>query len=150
MVDEYFMRLALAEARKAFEADEVPVGAVIVCNGEIVGKGHNQIKTLKDPTAHAEMIVLTQAAAHLENERLGGCTLYVTLEPCAMCVGAVILARLDKIFFGAWDPKTGACGSRVDLTKPGLFNHNVKVTGGMLEAECRTLIQDFFLDKRQK
>jgi tRNA(adenine34) deaminase len=145
---EYYMKLALTEAQKAADADEVPVGAVIVHNGEIIGKGHNQIKTLKDPTAHAEMIVITQAAAHLSNERLNGCTLYVTLEPCSMCVGAVILARLDAIVFGAWDKKTGACGSQVNLVEPGLLNHTVKVTGGILEAECRTILQEFFLGKR--
>jgi len=103
---------------------------------------------LKDPTAHAEMIVITQAASYLENERLNECTLYVTIEPCSMCVGAAILARIKTIVFGAWDPKTGACGSAVELTKKGLFNHDIEVTGGIMEAECRGIIQEFFLKKR--
>ncbi|MBF0216590.1 MAG: nucleoside deaminase [Candidatus Omnitrophica bacterium] len=145
---EYFMKHALNEARRAFDEDEVPVGAVMVHEGSIIGKGYNQIKTLKDPTAHAEMIVITQAASHLDNERLNGCSLYVTLEPCSMCVGAAILARLDKIIFGAWDPKTGACGSAINLIKPGLFNHTIELTGGILEAECRGILQEFFLQKR--
>ncbi|MFH1310413.1 MAG: tRNA adenosine(34) deaminase TadA [Candidatus Omnitrophota bacterium] len=145
---ELYMKTALNLAKKAFDEDEVPVGAVIVYNGEIIARAHNQIRTLKDPTAHAEMIAITQAAAHLENERLNECSLYVTIEPCAMCLGAVILARFKAIVYGANDPKTGACGSRVDLTKPGLFNHTVEVVGGILEPECRTIIQQFFLNKR--
>jgi tRNA(adenine34) deaminase len=145
---EYFMKHALNEARKAFDEDEVPVGAVMVHEGSMIGKGHNQIRTLKDPTAHAEMIVITQAASHLDNERLKGCSLYVTLEPCSMCVGASILARLDKIIFGAWDPKTGACGSAIDLAKPGLFNHTIELTCGILETECRGILQEFFFNKR--
>jgi len=142
------MKQALAEARKAFDEDEVPVGAVIVHNNEIIGKGHNQIKTLKDPTAHAEMIVITQASSHLKNERLSDCILYVTIEPCSMCLGASILARLKTVVFGAWDPKTGACGSVIDLTKPGLFNHTIDIISGILEPECRTAVQEFFLAKR--
>jgi len=145
---EIYMQYALSEARKAFDNDEVPVGAVIVYNDEIIARAHNQIKMLKDPTAHAEMIAITQAAAHLQNERLNGCELYVTIEPCSMCVGAAVLGRIKTIIYGASDPKTGACGSAVELTKPGLFNHSVEVTGGILEAECRTIIQEFFLAKR--
>jgi tRNA(adenine34) deaminase len=145
---EIYMRLALSEARRAFDNDEVPVGAVIVFNGEVIGRAHNQIRTLKDPTAHAEMIAITQAAASLRNERLNGCRLYVTIEPCSMCAGACVLARLEGVFYGASDPKTGACGSAVDLAAPGLFNHDIAVTGGILEAECRTIIQEFFLAKR--
>lgn len=138
----------MAEAAKAFDEDEVPVGAVVVHNGAIMGRAHNQIKTLKDPTAHAEMIAITQAAAQLENERLNECVLYVTIEPCSMCVGAAILARFNAIVYGANDPKTGACGSRVDLVKPGLFNHTLEIIGGILDGECRDIIQKFFLDKR--
>ena len=145
---EFYMRYAISEAQKAWDEDEVPVGAVIVYNGEIIAKAHNQIKTLKDPTAHAEMIAITQASAHLKNERLNGCELYVTIEPCSMCVGASVLARIDKIYYGANDPKTGALGSKINLAKPGLFNHNVEVIPGIMETECREIIQNFFLNKR--
>lgn len=145
---EMFMKQALTEAYKAFDEDEVPVGAVIVHEGQIIGRAHNQIKMLKDPTAHAEMIAITQAAAHLRNERLNGCELYVTIEPCSMCVGALILARFKTVIYGASDPKTGACGSAIDLTKPGLFNHTLEVISGIMEPECRTVIQEFFLAKR--
>ena len=146
--DEQYMNFAISESRRAFDNDEVPVGAVIVHNGEIIARAHNQIKMLKDPTAHAEMIAITQAAAHLENERLIGCDLYVTVEPCAMCIGASILARFRRIVFGAVDTKTGACGSAVNLTKEGLFNHTLEIVGGVLEPECRTIMQEFFLAKR--
>jgi tRNA(adenine34) deaminase len=142
------MKQALVEAQKAFDEDEVPVGAVIVHNDQIIARAHNQIKTLKDPTAHAEMIAITQAASFLENERLNECILYVTIEPCSMCVGAAILGRFKTIVYGATDSKTGACGSAIDLAKPGLFNHTIEVISGILEPECRTIIQKFFLDKR--
>jgi len=145
---ELYMQQALAEARKAFDEGEVPVGAVIVYNDRIIARAHNQIKMLKDPTAHAEMIAITQAAAQLENERLNECDLYVTIEPCSMCVGAAILARLRTIVYGAEDSKTGACGSAIDLVRPGLFNHNIEAAKGILEPECRTIIQEFFLAKR--
>jgi len=145
---EIYMKQALGEAYKAFDEDEVPVGAVIVHDGQIIARGHNQIKTLKDPTAHAEMIVITQAAAYLKNERLSGCDLYVTIEPCSMCVGAAILGRIRTVIYGADDPKTGACGSVIDLAKPGLFNHTFDVVGGIMEPECRNIIQEFFLTKR--
>ena len=148
-IAELYMKMALAEARKAFQEDEVPVGAVIVYKEEVIGKAHNQIVTLKDPTAHAEMIAITQAADFLRNERLNECDIYVTIEPCSMCVGASILARLRKIVYGASDPKTGACGSAIDLAKPGLFNHTLEVVGGVMEPECRTIIQEFFLNKRE-
>ena len=146
---ELYMKQALVEAYKAYDNDEVPVGAVIVHNNEIIARAHNQIKMLKDPTAHAEMIAITQAAAHLSNERLSGCDLYVTIEPCAMCTGAAVLGRINKIVYGTTDPKTGACGSRVELTKPGLFNHDVEVICGVMENECRSVIQEFFLAKRE-
>jgi tRNA(adenine34) deaminase len=142
------MNYALSEARKAFDEDEVPVGAVIVHEGEVIARAHNQIKMLKDPTAHAEMIAITQAAAHLENERLTGCDLYVTIEPCSMCVGAAVLGRIGKIVYGANDSKTGACGSAIDLAKNGLFNHDIEVVSGIMEPECRTIMQEFFLAKR--
>ena len=147
---EMYMAQALREAEKAYEIDEVPVGAVIVYEGEIIARAHNQIKLLKDPTAHAEMIAITQASSHLSNERLTGTELYVTLEPCSMCVGAAILGRISKIIFGTSDPKTGACGSVVELTRPGLFNHNIEILGGVMEKESRALLQGFFLGKRGK
>ena len=146
--NEYYMQLALDEAAKASDDGEVPVGAIIVHEGQIIGRGHNQIKTLKDPTAHAEMIVITQAASCLGNERLNGCVLYVTIEPCSMCVGAASLARLKGIVYGANEPKTGACGSAIDLAIPGLLNHTLEITGGVLEPECRKIVQKFFLAKR--
>lgn len=145
---EIYMKQALSEAYKAYDNDEVPVGAVIVHKGEVIARAHNQIKMLKDPTAHAEMIAITQAAAHLQNERLTDCTLYATIEPCSMCVGAAVLGRVKAIVYGASDPKTGACGSAVELTKPGLFNHDMEIIGGILEGDCRSVIQEFFLAKR--
>ena len=146
--NEIYMKQALAEAYKAFDEGEVPVGAVIVYKDQIIARAHNQIKMLKDPTAHAEMIAITQAAAYLQNERLNECDIYATIEPCSMCVGAMILGRFKTIIYGANDPKTGACGSAIDLTKPGLLNHTIEVAGGILEPECRTIIQEFFLQKR--
>jgi len=145
---ELYMKQALEEAYKAFDEDEVPVGAVIVHQAQIIGRAHNQIRTLKDPTAHAEMIAITQAASHLGNERLNECDLYATIEPCSMCVGASILSRFKTIIYGTNDTKTGACGSAVDLTKPGLFNHTIEVVSGIMELECRSVIQEFFLGKR--
>jgi len=142
------MKHALEEARKASDADEVPVGAVIVYRGEIIARAHNQIRMLKDPTAHAEMIAITMAAAHVGNERLNGCTLYVTIEPCAMCVGALMLARIDAVVYGAPEPKTGACGSAMDLTRPGQFSHKFETIAGVMEPECRDIVQSFFRGKR--
>ncbi|MFH1845991.1 MAG: tRNA adenosine(34) deaminase TadA [Candidatus Omnitrophota bacterium] len=147
-IHELYMTQALRQAEKAFDAEEVPVGAVIVYKDQIIARAHNQIKTLKDPTAHAEMIAITQAAAFVQNERLIDCDLYVTIEPCSMCVGAAVLGRVRTIIYGANDPKTGACGSGIDLVNKGPFNHKLKIINGVLEAECRTIIQDFFLDKR--
>ncbi|NQT33328.1 MAG: nucleoside deaminase [Candidatus Omnitrophica bacterium] len=147
-IHELYMKQALNEAIKAFDEDEVPVGAVIVHKDQIIARAHNQIKTLKDPTAHAEMIAITQAASHLQNERLNECDLYVTVEPCAMCVGGAILARLRRIVYGANDSKTGACTSAINLTKPGLFNHDIEVVSGTMEPDCRGIMQEFFLRKR--
>lgn len=148
-LDEHYMREALKEAVKAFDADEVPVGAVIVHKSRIIGKAHNQIKLLKDPTAHAEMIALTQAAAYLESERLLDTTVYTTIEPCMMCAGAMILGRVKRLVFGSADPKTGAFGSALDLNKLGL-NHKIVVTKGILEGECAALLKEFFRKKRAK
>ncbi len=145
---EHYMKFALNEAYKAYEGREVPVGAVIVYDNQVIARACNQIKLLKDPTAHAEMIAITQAASFMHNERLNGCDLYVTIEPCAMCVGAAILGRVRKIIYGAPDPKTGACGSVINLTETGLFNHNIEVVPGVMETESREIMQRFFLEKR--
>ncbi|MDD3906233.1 MAG: tRNA adenosine(34) deaminase TadA [Candidatus Omnitrophica bacterium] len=147
-IDKIYMSEALKEAAKAFDADEVPVGAVIVHKGMIIAKAHNQIKLLKDPTAHAEMIAITQAASYLGSERLPGTTLYVTIEPCMMCAGAMVLARLDRVCFGAADLKTGAFGSVFDITKKKL-NHTISVSKGVLDEECASIMQEFFKNKRK-
>ena len=142
------MREALKEARKAFEEDEVPVGAVIVFEGKIISRGHNQIERLKDPTAHAEMIALTSAANFLNTKWLNQASLYVTIEPCSMCAGALVLARIKNLYFGAKDSKTGACGSVVDITNHKKLNHRIKVAGGLLQEECSLLLKEFFLRLR--
>jgi len=144
-----YMQKAINEAKIAYEKNEVPVGAIIVFKDQVIAKAHNQIKTLKDPTAHAEIIAITQASSYLKNERLIECDLYVTIEPCSMCIGAMILARIKTLFFGAFDLKTGACGSIINLTKPGLFNHNINVVSGILANESKDIIQKFFLGKRK-
>lgn len=148
-LDQIYMSEALKEARKAFDADEVPVGAVIVHKGRIIGRAHNQIRLLKDPTAHAEMIAVTQAAASLGSERLLGAAIYVTIEPCAMCAGALVLARARRLVFGASDPKTGAFGSVMDINKKRL-NHRISVTRGVSEKACAGLLKEFFGAKRKR
>ena len=148
--DTDYMRLALKEAQKAYDGDEVPIGAVIVCGGSIIGRAHNQIKLLKDPTAHAEILAITQAAAALNNERLTGAAIYVTIEPCPMCAGALILARVDRLIYGASDPKTGACGSIMNIPANKSLNHRIKITRGVLEEECASLMKDFFEKLRPK
>ncbi|MBC8473471.1 MAG: nucleoside deaminase [Candidatus Omnitrophica bacterium] len=146
---EFYMQEALREARKAFDEDEVPVGAVIVHNGLIIARAHNQIKLLKDPTAHAEMIAITQAANHLQNERLIGSSIYVTIEPCSMCAGALVLARIKELFYAADDPKAGACGSAVDIANNKNLNHRVKIEKGILGQESGALLREFFKKKRK-
>lgn len=148
-LDLHYMSEALKEARKAFDADEVPVGAVIVHEGKIIARAHNQIKLLKDPTAHAEIIAITQAAAHLRNERLTGVTLYVTIEPCAMCAGAMVLARIKRLVYGADDPKTGASGSIFNITDNRKLNHRITVAKGVMAAESTMLLKEFFAEKRR-
>lgn len=147
-LDNQYMSEALKEAMKAFEADEVPVGAVIVHNGRIIGRAHNQIKMLKDPTAHAEMIAITQAAAHLQNERLLDTTLYATIEPCPMCAGAMVLGRVKRLVYGAEDPKAGASGSVIKITRNRKLNHRMEVKKGVLENECAAILKEFFARKR--
>ena len=146
--DSFYMTEALKEARIAADEQEVPVGCVIVHEGRIVGRAHNQIKLLKDPTAHAEMIAITQAAAALERWRLSGCTVYVTVEPCAMCAGALVLARVDRLVFGAVDEKAGACGTLYNIASDQRLNHRIELTGGVLAEEASTLLSDFFRRRR--
>jgi tRNA(adenine34) deaminase len=148
--DDYWMAKALAEARKAGARAEVPIGAVLVRDGVIVGRGYNQRETKQDPVAHAELLAIRQAARRLKGWRLTGTTLYVTLEPCPMCMGAILLARVERLVFGCFDPKAGAAGSLYDLTCDRRFNHQVQVTAGVREAECSTLLSDFFRVLRQR
>jgi len=148
-IEQFYMSEALKEAQKAFEEDEVPVGSVIVHDGRIVARGHNQIERLKDPTAHAEIIAITSAANYLGTKWLNEASLYVTIEPCSMCAGAMVLARIKNLYFGANDPKTGACGSVVDIANHKKLNHRIKITRGILETECSSLLKDFFRKKRK-
>jgi len=142
------MNEALRAARAALEQDEVPVGCVVVHEGRLVGRAHNQREILADPTAHAEMIAITQAAEAVGSWRLGGCTLYVTLEPCAMCTGAMVLARIDRLVYGAADPKAGAVESVFRLLDEPRLNHRVETSGGVLAEECGGLLTEFFRSKR--
>ena len=141
------MREAMIQATKALEADEVPVGAVIVHGGRIIARAYNQRETLRDPTAHAEMIAITQAAESLDNWRLEGATLYVTKEPCVMCAGAMVQARVDTLVYGARDEKAGAAGSVVNLVEEPRFNHRIKVVAGELEEESGKLLKEFFQER---
>lgn len=146
--DEHYMRAAIEAAKIAEENGDVPIGAVIVYENQIIGRGYNQREQLKDPTAHAEIIALTQAAAFLESWRLGGCTIYVTLEPCTMCAGALVLGRLDRLVYGCDDSKTGACGSLYNIVQDERLNHRLEVTSGMLADECSKLLEGFFRRRR--
>jgi tRNA(adenine34) deaminase len=146
--DDYFMGEALRQAAKAFEKDEVPVGAVIVRGGKIIARASNQVESLKDATAHAEMLALTQAQAAAGDWRLTDCTLYVTKEPCPMCAGAIVHTRLARVVFGAADPKGGAAGGALNLLQFPTLNHHCKITSGVREAECRALLKQFFTAQR--
>lgn len=146
--DSHCMELALQQAALAPHIGEVPVGAVLVHNQEVIAAGHNYREVSQDPTAHAEMIVIRKAAARLQTWRLTDTILYVTLEPCAMCAGAIVQSRIARLVFGAWDPKAGACGSIFDIPAERRLNHRVHVTGGLLERESRELLQEFFRAKR--
>ena len=148
--DHYFMGEALRQAARASEAAEVPVGAVIVREGRIIARAYNQVELLKDATAHAEMLAITQAEEVAGDWRLNGCTLYATKEPCPMCAGAIVHVRLDRVVFGASDPKAGAAGGVLNLLQFPSFNHRCEVTCGVHEAECRALLQRFFLEQREK
>jgi tRNA(adenine34) deaminase len=146
--DHYFMGEALRQAAKALEADEVPVGAVVVRNGRIIARAFNQVELLKDATAHAEMLALTQAEETVGDWRLTDCTLYVTKEPCPMCAGAIVHVRLARVVFGVTDPKAGAAGSALNLLQFPSLNHRCQISSGVREAECRQLLQQFFATQR--
>ena len=147
-IDERWMESAIREAEQASRRKEVPIGAVIVKDGRIIGKGYNQIELLQDPTAHAEVIAITAAATWLGSRRLEDCTIYVTLEPCAMCAGAIVAARIPRLVFGAFDPKAGACGTLYNLVQDSRLNHRVELLSGVLEAQCSGLLSGFFLKVR--
>jgi len=146
--DKRFIKLAIEQANIAEENGDVPIGAVVVYKDQIIGKAYNQREQLKDPTAHAEIIALTQAAAFLQSWRLNGCTMYVTLEPCPMCAGALVLARMDRLVYGCDDPKTGACKSLYNIVTDGRLNHRLEVTSGVLAQECSRQMQEFFAKRR--
>ena len=148
--DDYFMREALRQATRAYEAEETPVGAVIVRQGRIIARAFNQVELLKDATAHAEMLALTQAQEAVGDWRLTDCALYVTKEPCPMCAGAIIHTRISRVIFGASDPKGGAAGSALNLLQFPTLNHKCDITAGVRESECRTLLKNFFAEQRQK
>ncbi len=147
--DARWMKLALDEAEKAGQKDEVPVGAVIVRDSRVIGRGHNQVESLKDPTAHAEIIAIGAAGSFLDSWRLENATIYVTLEPCAMCAGAIVLARLERLVYAAADPKAGACGSVLHVTDEPSLNHRVVVQSGVLAEEAGSLLRAFFEKKRR-
>lgn len=147
--DERFMREALRLAERAMEEREVPVGCVIVHEGRVIARAYNQRELLRDPTAHAEMVALTQAASALERWRLFGTTVYCTVEPCCMCAGALVNARVDRVVFGVSDPKSGGCGSVFNIAEEPRLNHRMSVTRGVLEAECLGLLREFFRTRRK-
>jgi tRNA(adenine34) deaminase len=149
-VDLRYMRMALGQAEIAEANGDVPIGAVIVYENRVVAKAYNQRQQLNDPTAHAEIIALTQAAEAVGNWRLEGCTIYVTLEPCPMCAGALVLARIDRLVFGTDDPKAGACGSLYNIAQDARLNHHVQITSGVLMEECKSQLQTFFQRRRQE
>ncbi|MEO1245053.1 MAG: tRNA adenosine(34) deaminase TadA [Pseudomonadota bacterium] len=146
--DLRYMHEALSLARTAAEHDEVPVGAIVVQDGEIIGRGHNRTLADRDPSGHAEVLALRNAAATLDNHRLNEATLYVTLEPCAMCVGALAEARISRLVFAAYDEKSGACGSAIDLVESPALNHVMEVNGGLLAEECGEILKAFFAERR--
>jgi tRNA(adenine34) deaminase len=146
--DESFMREALRQAQKAYEADEVPVGAVVVRAGKVIGRAYNQVELLKDATAHAEMLALTQAEAAVRDWRLVDCDLYVTKEPCVMCAGALIHVRIRRLIFGCADTRSGGAGGMINLLQHSALNHDCEITSGVLQNECTAILQDFFRQKR--
>jgi len=148
--DVDLMREALRLARKAYDAEEVPVGAIVVCDGKIIGRAYNQVELLKDATAHAEMLALTQAEAAIGDWRLTDCDLYVTKEPCPMCAGAIVQVRIRRVIFGCPDERAGAAGSVINLLQMPRFNHQSAITSGVLQTECAAILQDFFRQQRNR
>ena len=148
--DRQYMRAAIEAARIAEDNGDVPIGAVIVYQDRIIGKAYNQREQLQDPTAHAEIVAMTQAAEFVGSWRLEGCTMYVTLEPCCMCSGALVLARMDRLVYGCDDPKAGACKSLYNIVQDERLNHRLEVTPGVLAQDCSTILQDFFLRRRNE
>jgi tRNA(adenine34) deaminase len=148
--DNYWMKLAFAEAVKAFDLGEAPIGAVIVREGMVIGKGHNRVETLNDPTAHAEIIAIGAASQETGYPRLENSVMYVTLEPCTMCAGAIVLARIPKLVFGTFDPKAGACGSLYNICNDKRLNHRVNIISGIMEKECGDILKEFFAKIRNK
>ena len=146
---EYWMRFAFREAEKANELDEVPIGCVIVKDNAIIGRGYNQTEQLKDSTAHAEMIAITAASGTVDSRFITGSTMYVTLEPCPMCAGALVNSRVEKLVFGAYDPKAGACGTLYTITEDDRLNHRIHTIGGILDAECGGILKEYFKKKRK-
>jgi tRNA(adenine34) deaminase len=149
-LDKRFMQMAIRQAAIAEENGDVPIGAVIVHESRIIAKAYNERQQLNDPTAHAEIIALTQASEAIGSWRLHGCTIYVTLEPCPMCAGALVLARIDRLVFGTEDPKTGACGSLYNIVQDSRLNHQVQITSGVLMEDCKAQLQTFFQRRRQE
>ena len=150
LTHEYYMKQALLQAKKAAAIGETPIGAVIVRDGKIISRGYNKRETKKNSLCHAEISAINKACKKLGGWRLPGCTLYVTLEPCCMCSGAIIQSRIEKVYFGAYDYKSGCAGSVINMFAPGLFNHNVIISGGILEQECSAILSNFFKDLRKK
>ena len=148
-IDRRFMKRALDEAAAALDSEDVPVGALVVHDGHIIGRGRNQREKLQDPTAHAEMLAVTAAAEYMGHWRLEGCTMYVTLEPCAMCAGALVLSRIERLVFGAADEKAGACGSPFDFSSDRRLNHNFETTPGVMAEQSVKLLRDFFRRRRE-
>lgn len=147
-VHETYMGYAFKEAEIAYNKGEIPVGCIIVFQNMIIAKAHNQVESLKDPTAHAEILAITSAAAYLQSKQLAGCSIYVTLEPCPMCAGAIVLSKAENLYFGAYDIKSGACGSIMNITNNKDLNHKLTVTGGILDDKCRHILKSFFEVRR--
>ncbi len=145
---EIYMNYAFKEAERAFEKEEIPVGCIIVFGDTVIAKAHNQVETLQDPTAHAEILAITSAAEYLHSKQLAGCSMYVTLEPCTMCAGAIILSKIENLFFGAFDMKSGACGSVFNITNNNALNHKCNVAGGIMDDKCRKILRSFFEVRR--